>query len=327
MPSPKQIAGLADWLRRLRDVAFRLRSWRRGQLGGPKVVQVQTLARCNAACALCPNAQRDNSGPPQVMSDELFDRLLVQLRDAKTVRLFTLMLQNEPLLDPDLPAKVRRALGVLGPDVLIDTVTNGALLAPERADALIEAGIGRIGVSIDALSPETYARVRPGLPFDRVVANTEALLARTERPEVCARMLRQPANLHEESGFRRYWGSRGALVWVNDPTNRAGALADMSAPPPGRRERLRDAAKKLLRPLFPPCREPFQSLNVLADGRVLLCCQDWNASTPMGDLSRQLLDEVWNGPTMNRQRKLLARWRWEDSEVCAGCSVVCRLRS
>ena len=50
------------------------------------------------------------------------------------------------------------------------------------------------------------------------------------------------------------------------------------------------------RPASPPalhCRAPWSVLHVRADGIVRTCC---TLRTAMGDLSRQSVDEVWNGP-------------------------------
>jgi cyclic pyranopterin phosphate synthase len=44
----------------------------------------------------------------------------------------------------------------------ISLITNGSLLTPARAKALMEAGLTRLMVSVDAAPPKTKARGRPG---------------------------------------------------------------------------------------------------------------------------------------------------------------------
>lgn len=287
---------------------------------------MQTVDRCNAACKLCPNAARDASRPVHVMPAALYEKLLRELADLGTVRTFTLMLQNEPLLDRDLAGRIRRAREILGNRVTLDFVTNGELLTPDRLDELIAAGIDRISVSIDSLREETYALLRPGLPFSTVVRNAQSLAERRREVTARIRFLRQPENAGEVKALRRHWAGLGAEVKVTDPVNRAGALAAVPEMPRSVADGLRDVAKKVLRSAFVPCRAPFRCLNVLADGRVLLCCSDWTGRATVGDLSQESLADIWNGPRLKRYRSLLARWRWEESDICRDCSIVQRLR-
>jgi MoaA/NifB/PqqE/SkfB family radical SAM enzyme len=260
------------------------------------------------------------------MAAGLYDKLLRELAGLGTVRTFTLMLQNEPLLDPNLATRVRLAREALGRRATIDFVTNGELLTPDRIDELIGAGVDRISVSIDALSEGVYSLLRPGLPFSTVVRNTERLVERRHEVVARVRFLRQPENMDEVDAFRRHWTDLGAEVKVTDPVNRAGALATVPEMPRSVPDSLRFVAKKLLRSVFVPCRAPFRCLNVLADGRVILCCSDWIARSPVGDLSTESLARIWNGDRLARYRGLLARWRWQLSDICAGCSVVECLR-
>ena len=132
------------------------------------------------------------------MDDELYLRILQDIRKAGSLRVFPLMLQNEPLMDSDLSRRVRRAKETLGKRALVCTVTNGSLLTPRRADELLKAGLDTLCVSIDAACEETYRVVRPGLDFSRVVANVNAVLRRTRRTRVIVRFLKQRANQGEE---------------------------------------------------------------------------------------------------------------------------------
>jgi radical SAM protein with 4Fe4S-binding SPASM domain len=61
--------------------------------------------------------------------------------------------------------------------------------------------------------------------------------------------------------------------------------------------------------------------SILSDGRVVLCCNDWGPHDIAGDLSRQTLQEVWNGDKINHYRQLLWTHRIKESPVCADCSL------
>lgn len=65
---------------------------------------------------------------------------------------------GEPLLRRDLEDLIRRIAGVGGIQDIALT-TNASLLSAERAVALHEAGVQRLNISLDALTPEIYESI------------------------------------------------------------------------------------------------------------------------------------------------------------------------
>ena len=144
---------------------------RKTRLPGPLDVQIQTIDRCNASCIMCPYSATKKYGPVNFMEKGLYDRILNELRCAKTVQSFTPMLQNEPLLDSDLAMCVKKAKEALGDGASVYVVTNGVLLTRERAEELIAVGTHSFSVSLDAFREETYQSIRKGLAFSKVIKN------------------------------------------------------------------------------------------------------------------------------------------------------------
>jgi len=296
---------------------------RRSRLPGPTSIQIQTTDRCNAACAMCPYSSRVRTGPANEMPDALFTRILEGLRETGAIRSICLMLQNEPLLDRRLHERVRQIRRLL-PGVFVTTVTNASLLTPDRADELLASGLDHISVSIDAATEASYAQIRKGLDFAKVVRHTEALLQRTGGRRVNVKFLRQRANQGEERAFARRWRPLGATVTFEPLTNRAGTLDGFERMRAGRRGLLRAAATGVLNRVYPRCPLPFARMAVLWDGRVILCCHDWEPRDVLGDLSTQSVAEVWNGEPMNRYRHLLWTKRPSESLICRDCSLAKR---
>jgi radical SAM protein with 4Fe4S-binding SPASM domain len=68
-----------------------------------------------------------------------------------------------------------------------------------------------------------------------------------------------------------------------------------------------------------PCVSPFDSVVILSDGRVPLCCLDYNAETQMGDVNESSISDVWNGDAFRRVRQLhLANGR-RSMATCTDC--------
>jgi MoaA/NifB/PqqE/SkfB family radical SAM enzyme len=316
-------------LQSVMDVIARHRAYypRHGmaRLRGPTFVQIQTVDRCNAACVMCPYTATGKSGPPNLMEDALYRRILEQLRQAGTVSQWIPSFQSEPLLDPDLGGRIGQAKGILGRKVRVHIFTNGALLTQERCGELLDCGADVFRISLDARTERTYRAIRKGLDFSQVVANVHALIQRRRDAQVILQFLRQHANQHEEDDFIRYWRAQGARVRVQRLSSRTGVLHSFGRLTCSEQLTLRDGIRRFIGRFYPVCLLPFARLAVLWDGRVVLCCHDWGPRDIMGDLSSQSLADVWDGERMNGHRRLLWAWRPEASCVCRQCSVISRV--
>ncbi len=110
--------------------------------------------RCNLRCTYCMPAEGLNWLPkPQLLTDDELVRLVRVLAElgVRTVRLTG----GEPLLRSGLPGLVAR-LAELG--LSLSLTTNGLGLA-RQAQALRDAGLRRVNVSLDTLRPERFAEL------------------------------------------------------------------------------------------------------------------------------------------------------------------------
>ena len=73
---------------------------------------------------------------------------------------------------PGLPELCRRISSIPGIEELVVT-TNGLLLA-EQAEALKNAGVRRVNISLDTLDPEKFSRMTRGGDLDQVLRGIEA---------------------------------------------------------------------------------------------------------------------------------------------------------
>src|SRR5258708_24311241 len=99
------------------------------------------------------------------MSWELFTKILDQLPDIERAVLHGV---GEPMLVKNLPAMVAY-LKERGVYVLFNT--NGTLLTEKNGQALIDAGLDELRVSLDAAEPVVFQMVRGKDMFDRIVSN------------------------------------------------------------------------------------------------------------------------------------------------------------
>ncbi|HQY94473.1 radical SAM protein, partial [Caldilinea sp.] len=116
---------------------------------------------------------------------------------------------GEPLLNRDLPRFVAH-LKARGATVLFNS--NGVLLDQRRGDALVKAGLDELRISIDAVTPDLYARLRGIDQLPRILRNLSAFVARhggRNAPRVSLWLVGMQENLHQLPDFVRLGAELG----------------------------------------------------------------------------------------------------------------------
>ncbi|MDO9706867.1 radical SAM protein [Paracraurococcus lichenis] len=124
--------------------------------GGPAIVNVSVTNLCNATCDFC-NFAHDKGfvTDRRSLDASRFEAALTRLKEQAGVRFATFM-GGEPLLHPKILDMVRSATAL---GVQPTMVTNGWLLPP-KVDALADAGITTLFISIDAAEAAVHEKNR-----------------------------------------------------------------------------------------------------------------------------------------------------------------------
>ena len=137
-------------------------------------VRVSLTDRCNFDCVYCHNeGLGDTRGPMEPADDEMSTDDVVRFLevaaefDVDSVK-FT---GGEPMLRDDLEEIVRRT-----PNSMETSLTTNGTFLPERAGDLADAGLERVNVSQDALSPEAFAEVTKSTAYQDVLNGIDAAL-------------------------------------------------------------------------------------------------------------------------------------------------------
>ena len=71
------------------------------------------------------------------------------------------------------------------------------------------------------------------------------------------------------------------------------------------------------------CVLPFKQMIIRPDGKVSLCCNDATGKYTLGDASKEMLLDIWNGPEFAMVRKCLyeGRKNWGDCRYCDNFSI------
>ncbi|MDD2734021.1 MAG: radical SAM/SPASM family putative metalloenzyme maturase [Desulfuromonadaceae bacterium] len=150
----------------------------------PTKLFVETTTRCNLGCFMCVKQNRGSEISEGDFSPELFSRLEPALPHIESLVLNGV---GEPLLNSHLEPFIRRARTKMSSSGWIGFQSNGLMMTHPRAVSLVAAGVDRVCLSIDAISPEQFKNMREGGEVDEIDMALSALRSAKKqclRPEV-----------------------------------------------------------------------------------------------------------------------------------------------
>jgi radical SAM protein with 4Fe4S-binding SPASM domain len=101
-----------------------------------KLVQIETINKCNCDCSFCPANRNIDPRPIKFMERTLFLSIIEQLQELNYSGCLELFSNNEPLLDTRIVEFSKIARNAL-PSAVIKIFTNGILLSLEKFEKII----------------------------------------------------------------------------------------------------------------------------------------------------------------------------------------------
>jgi MoaA/NifB/PqqE/SkfB family radical SAM enzyme len=273
----------------------------------PLHVDYELTTDCNLRCPICPQSQG------RVKGGELDQGLVADLiRAGAAAGQLSLGFGGlwEPLTSPYLAEliEVGRRAGIV--DAMLNT--NGQLLTKERGRELLEAGLTRLMISVDAATEETYQKARPGGDFRLLEDNIRGFLATRQslgrklpivRLSFCVTRL----NEGELAAFLAKWSNEVDFFSAQQYGRFEGGSADLfprvnQFPRPGG-----------------VCAQPRARLLTRHSGEVLPCCDLSGLGLVLGNVKTQSLAEIWRGEGARKLRASLAGAKQFWPRICQAC--------
>ncbi len=278
---------------------------RRAGLGGlPVEYIVETTAKCNLYCPMCP--RETHKQPKEDMTDAVFLRLVEEA--GATAEHMMLIGLGEPFMDPGIFRRIefchRHSISTL-------LSTNGTFLDEKVSGKVLDSPLEQITLSFDGAKKETFEFYRKGAKFEKVRDNFVRFARlkheRRSRLQVVMQMVRMEGNAGEVEEFLRFWGAVPGIDQIRvkeDETN-------LMRPDAGH------TAADWKHPCHYLWRGP---MYIKHNGDVYPCCQSYMLDgKPVGRVGEQGLVEIWNSQEMRRMRSLHAAGRAGEVDICARC--------
>lgn len=244
------------------------------------IVEISESGTCNRSCSFCPRSDPDYPDVKKFIADELVDKLSTELSALNYSGMILFSGFVEPLLDKKIGRHVR-VLKESAPLAQIELVSNGDPLTVQNLNALAQAGLDRLLLSL-------YDGPHQIEKLSRLIEKTDFSMNK-----VIFRERWLPPEDNQSLSLSNRGGSMtGALFSIPDL----------------------DSA------LENPCFYPANTIFIDYQGDVLLCAHDWGKRAVMGNCQKSTLKEIWTSPRYNRVRKQLLNGKRSISP-CNVCNV------
>ncbi len=298
-------------------------------LSVPHSLHIDPTNLCNFRCIFCPTGDlellKTINRPKGLMSYELFCKIIDELaiickESGQKVNELHLYKDGEPLIHKDLGRMIAYAKSK-NVAYSVQTTTNASLLTRERASEILESGLDIIRISIEHVYDDGYKTVTQNYSnYNNVKENVRFLFEEKVRRRSSLIIKTKIVDIgFDKSVIKKFCDDftpisdqisvNNLMGWSNsnikDFTLGINVKRSM-----GISAKLRE--KNI-------CPEPFRSLAVNFNGQASVCCVDWAMETVVGDLTKESLNDIWNGAEMKKFRLLHSNGNRAQIKACRNC--------
>ena len=263
-------------------------------------------------------APKEKRGKPGYMTMETWKRIVENLHASAFMPPTTLIGRGEPLMHKQIADIVDYGSSRGIPCYVI---TNGFLLDENMARSLLDAGVSKIQVSLNAFSKKLHKKICRRDTYDVIIENTHRLLDIIKNDNYKCHTAVMACDFEltadEIDDFIEYWKPKVDRCF----TTEVYAIQGHS------RYSAQARARKNLIPDNPGCTVPWYFAGVRWDGTINPCPFDFEEKFPIGNVNDPHYDlmTVWNQTDCQklRQSHLDQQFDFTDSKgyPCRSCEV------
>lgn len=275
----------------------------------PRRVMFEMTSRCNFLCRMCP--MRDMKRPQMDMDTPTYKHVVDEINHYGIEGLWVYNL-GEPFLHPDC-YDILNYIGTKHNLGVIWISTNGYRFSEDDIRTILKSCVWYLNFSAHAVTEETYDTVCSPGKFRTVQANLEkwyqlkGVNDLPRKPYLHCQMIEQETTKHEIDAFIQKHYKRADVVsvnmleYVNLPNNAFGH-------------------QRPRKPLMSCTRVSRGDCFIFSNGDVTVCDPAYDGDILLGNVHKQSLYDIWNGPERTRLLELNKQGKMDEIEFCRKCT-------
>ena len=296
----------------VRDFCYRNRPY-------PEAIELETTTACDMACTLCENVYWDEKNINLSWDD--FLHIMGQFPDLKWIGLTGI---GQSWLNPNY---MRMLEYCKNKNIYIENFDNFKHINSERSRRMIEIGVDKLYVSLDAATKETHDKVHKNSNWDVVMDNIKEFDRIKKKlgkrhPKLCFHFIVMKDNIHEMADYLQMIHDLGVDVWFVQFTRMLHRYPEVEEHFTEIPDDIQQQVMAKGHELGIPVSFNMNSANklqdrrgctlwtqpfIFADGTVISDChlnegnhREWQRETSMGNILKQDFKEIWYGPSYDK---------------------------
>jgi len=265
-------------------------------LAMPLSISVTTANICNLECEFCAISEKGRLKNKPLLDLDTFSLFIERLKESKWhLKQIVLVGLGEPLINPYIVDFVKMAKESDSTDK-VHIVTNAIALSHEMSDALINAGLDVLRVSINGLNGADYKKyTNRDIDYKQLIDNLSYFyLHKTKNMKLYVKIMDYMVSSDEQLNlYYDTFNSIADVVNVEYLTEMSTTIDYTAVSENTRHKGLKgfEISKTEICPL------PFYHIYLNAEGTISACCVAGPWSTPpalvFGDIHKKSLNDIW----------------------------------
>jgi len=270
----------------------------------PQEAAIEITNHCNLSCRMCPHNKMTRT--KGIMDYGLFCRIIDELKES--TEFIYLYGTGESLLVKNF---FDYAAYAVKSGMTTCLSTNATLINESVAERLIDSGIDFVVLAVDGATGKTYNKIRIGADFDSTIKRCKTLLQaklkKKAKTDITIQCILMEENSSESTRLESNFSGEENRSAINQ--FRIKPLYESYA----------QGVDSVVHTC--PCYFLWDFISITWDGKVQLCCMDYDASHVIGDAIKQSIKDIWNGTEIQKLRRLHLDLQHDSIPLCRKCTL------
>lgn len=251
-----------------------------------RMVEIEIFSYCNRKCWFCPNSFIDRNSTNILMLEELYLKILNELKSINYSNMISYSRYNEPTSNREIFIKRLKQAKTIIPNATLHTNTNGDFLTRDYLDELYEYGLKSMNIQSYLSKNEIFntdnIKIKIDIMAEKLGLDFVEKINSIDRYEIAFKYKEMNLNMYARD-FRLNGNNRGGVL---------------------------DTIPAIIRKS--PCYIPFSDIYIDYNGKVLPCCNfrsdiKEHNNFILGDANNESILDIFNNIKMKKLRKKLLK--------------------
>lgn len=289
----------------------------------PLSIGIEASSICNLKCQYCAQSvsQNNQKFPKQLLSYDVFKKAIDSLEKFNCqLKNIVFAVLGEPLLNQQLPEMIDY-VKCKNVSEKITVFSNAILLSKQTSQALIDAGLDSLRISIQGVSKERYLQLcNTVVDYEQIIKNVRNFFdyrnASKSNCHIFVKTFEQSLLTQtDEEKFYRDFGDICDQISIETIVEEFSEVDYSHIDTDQGHNLIRETVQK-----SDICAQPFYALYLRANGNITPCCIANSTDLVLGNAAQDSLFDIWNGNQLKDFQKMhLKRNRYQHT-ICGACN-------